>query len=407
MDVFANASSALSGAGGDEAQRFYSAVIESSAVLEAFGCAEMPNSSNSSRYVRWVQLQFGWTGDVQSGRVRPFLLEQSRVVAQDEAERNFHAFYYLLVSGPDEVLTELGVKREIGNYSILQPIPFERDDYGYQVIKLMVMGMGMGRGATLEVRSHDLPTTRWLTTRRPPLTHHPPLAAHRPPTRHQDTTEMLTRLGLASDKVASVWRMMACILHLNSIRFASESDHKKGGAVIETNDNFASKTALERTARLLGCEPDALEQFLTTMEVSSAYLANEGVDDKAIHRNRVRVAEAERTQRALSCALYGNMFCWLARHVSGAIAPPHASTTEQDQETDDYSFSVGIMDSVPYHTTPPTYNTPPTHLSPPHPPTVGIMDSVPCHTTPPTYITSQPTTPPTHHSPPRPTHEAR
>ena len=92
----------------------------------------MSQSSNSSRYIRYVEFDFAYSGSIQSGRVTPLLLEQSRVLLQDSLERNFHAFYYLLVSGPDDVLQEFGLQRDIGTYSILQPMPFERDDYGYQ-----------------------------------------------------------------------------------------------------------------------------------------------------------------------------------------------------------------------------------------------------------------------------------
>jgi len=81
-------------------------ILDSNPLLEAFGNAKTRRNDNSSRFGKYIMLQFhhidkkkptdnprsamaGSTCDV-------YLLEKSRVVFHDETERTYHAFYYLI-----------------------------------------------------------------------------------------------------------------------------------------------------------------------------------------------------------------------------------------------------------------------------------------------------------------------
>ncbi|KAG2549285.1 hypothetical protein PVAP13_9KG264400 [Panicum virgatum] len=76
-------------------------VLESNPLLEAFGNARTVRNDNSSRFGKFVEIQFDKSGRISGAAVRTYLLERSRVVQISESERNYHCFYQLCASGQD------------------------------------------------------------------------------------------------------------------------------------------------------------------------------------------------------------------------------------------------------------------------------------------------------------------
>jgi myosin-3 len=79
-------------------------ILESQPLLEAFGNAQTGLNDNSSRFGKYIEVLFEGMDSVVGARVRKYLLEKSRVIKQNEGERNFHAFYYLADSAAGQAL---------------------------------------------------------------------------------------------------------------------------------------------------------------------------------------------------------------------------------------------------------------------------------------------------------------
>nr|XP_015215931.1 PREDICTED: myosin-16-like [Lepisosteus oculatus] len=82
-------------------------IIQANPVLEAFGNAKTTRNNNSSRFGKFIRIHFGPTAKLAGADIESYLLEKSRVISQQAAERGYHIFYQLLSGKLPEILEML------------------------------------------------------------------------------------------------------------------------------------------------------------------------------------------------------------------------------------------------------------------------------------------------------------
>ncbi|XP_012577282.1 PREDICTED: unconventional myosin-X isoform X1 [Condylura cristata] len=239
------------------------AILESSPIMEAFGNAKTVYNNNSSRFGKFVQLNICQKGNIQGGKIVDYLLEKNRVVRQNPGERNYHIFYALLAGLDSE-------RREEFYLSV-------PENYHY------LNQSGCVKDKTISDQES-----------------------------FQEVITAMAVMQFSQDEVREVLRLLAGILHLGNIEFVTA-----GGAQV------SFKTALGRSAELLGLDPTQLTDALTQR---SMFLRGEEI------LTPLSVQQAVDSRDSLAMALYARCFEWVIKKINSRI-----------KGKDDFK-SIGILD---------------------------------------------------------------
>uniref|UniRef100_A0A8D0ACR4 Myosin-10 n=1 Tax=Sander lucioperca TaxID=283035 RepID=A0A8D0ACR4_SANLU len=110
-------------------------LLQANPILESFGNAKTVKNDNSSRFGKFIRINFDVTGYIVGANIETYLLEKSRAIRQAKDERTFHIFYRLLAGAGEHLRTDL-LLEGFSNYRFLSngniTIPGQQDKDNFQ-----------------------------------------------------------------------------------------------------------------------------------------------------------------------------------------------------------------------------------------------------------------------------------
>ncbi|KAI9835745.1 MAG: hypothetical protein M1819_001923 [Sarea resinae] len=247
----------VSGGSNSAIQETKDMVLATNPLLESFGNAKTLKNNNSSRFGKYLELQFNGQGEPVGANITNYLLEKSRVVGQIANERNFHIFYQF-------------TKAASQNY---------REMFGIQQPQSYIY---TSRSKCFDVDGID---------------------DHND---FKDTIGAMKIIGLTQAEQDDIFRMLAAILWLGNVQFGENDD---GNAAI------TDQSVVEFFAYLLEVDPSHVNKALTLRVVETSRGGRRG----SVYEVPLNPAQAVAVRDALSKAIYFNLFDWIVERLNVSL----------------------------------------------------------------------------------------
>ncbi|XP_051985877.1 myosin-9-like [Xyrauchen texanus] len=121
-------------------------LLQANPILEAFGNAKTVKNDNSSRFGKFIRINFDVNGYIVGANIETYLLEKSRAIRQAKDERTFHLFYYLLSGASGKLYNELCLEdynkyRFLTNGNVTIPGQQDKEMFAETVDAFRIMGI--------------------------------------------------------------------------------------------------------------------------------------------------------------------------------------------------------------------------------------------------------------------------
>ncbi|NXL48065.1 MYH9 protein, partial [Podilymbus podiceps] len=121
-------------------------LLQANPILEAFGNAKTVKNDNSSRFGKFIRINFDVNGYIVGANIETYLLEKSRAIRQAKEERTFHIFYYLLSGAGEHLKTDLLLEpynkyRFLSNGHVTIPGQQDKDMFQETMEAMKIMGI--------------------------------------------------------------------------------------------------------------------------------------------------------------------------------------------------------------------------------------------------------------------------
>ncbi|XP_016122315.1 myosin-9a [Sinocyclocheilus grahami] len=121
-------------------------LLQANPILEAFGNAKTVKNDNSSRFGKFIRINFDVNGYIVGANIETYLLEKSRAIRQAKDERTFHVLYYLLSGAGDKLRAELCLEdynkyRFLSNGNVTIPGQQDKELFAETIDAFRIMGI--------------------------------------------------------------------------------------------------------------------------------------------------------------------------------------------------------------------------------------------------------------------------